>query len=66
MDFPLLVLKDKFAIDLTQDHIKRSLEKQLADQFRNWRCDMHKLFKKFETVEEAKRHTHESVSNQED
>ena len=27
---------------------------------------MHKHFKKFKTVEEAKRHHHESVSNQED
>ena len=66
MDFPLLVLKDKFALDLTQDHVKRSLEKQLVDRFRNWRCDMHKHFKKFETVEESKHHTHEFVSNQED
>ena len=28
--------------------------------------DMHKHFKKFETIEESKRHTHESVSNKED
>ena len=66
MDFPLLVLKDKFALKLTQDHVKRSLEKQLADRFRNWRCDMHKHLKKLETVEEDKRHTYESVSNHED
>ena len=66
MYFPLLVLKEKFVLDLTQDHVKRSLEKQLADRFRNWRCDLHKHFKKFKTVEEAKRHRHESVSNPED
>ena len=66
MYFPLLVLKEKFALDLTQDHVKRRLEKKLADHFRNWRCDFHKHFKKFKTVEKAKRHRHESLSNLED
>ena len=66
MDFPLLVLKDKFALDLTQDHVKRSLEKQLVDRFRNQSYDMHKHFKKFEIVEEAKHHTHESMLNSKD
>ncbi|WKA03275.1 hypothetical protein VitviT2T_021395 [Vitis vinifera] len=59
-------IKEKFALDLTQEHVKKSLEKQLSDRFRNWRCDLHKHFKKFPTVVEAKRNPHESVSNQED
>lgn len=59
-------MKEKFALDLTQEHVKKSLEKQLSDRFRNWRCDLHKHFKKFPTVVEAKRNPHESVSNQED
>ncbi|KAL6335763.1 hypothetical protein AAG906_039526 [Vitis piasezkii] len=58
--------REKFALDLTQEHVKKSLEKQLSDRFRNWRCDLHKHFKKFPTVVEAKRNPHESVSNQED
>ena len=66
MYFPLLVLKEKFALDLTQNHVKRSLEKQLVDRFRSWRCDLHKHFKKFKIIEEAKRHPHESMSDQED
>ncbi|RVW51303.1 hypothetical protein CK203_075479 [Vitis vinifera] len=64
--FPCLTMKEKFALDLTQEHVKKSLEKQLSDRFRNWRCDLHKHFKKFPTVVEAKRNPHESVSNQED
>ena len=50
MYFPLLVLMEKFSIDLTQNHVKRSLEKQLVDRFRNWRCDLDKHFKKFKTI----------------
>ena len=46
--------------------MRKSLEKQLSDQFRNWRSDLHKHFKKFQTVEEAKRNPHENVSNKED
>ncbi|RVW69544.1 hypothetical protein CK203_062823 [Vitis vinifera] len=64
--FPCLTMNEKFALDLTQEHVKKSLEKQLSDSFRNWRCDLHKHFKKFPTVVEAKRNPHESVSNQED
>ncbi|RVX06408.1 hypothetical protein CK203_023696 [Vitis vinifera] len=64
--FPCLTMKEKFALDLTQEHVKKSLEKQLSDRFRNWRCDLHKHFKKFPTVVEAKRNPHKSVSNQED
>ena len=46
--------------------MRKSLEKQLSDRFRNWRSDLHKHFKKFQTVEEAKRNPHETVSNKED
>ena len=46
--------------------MRKSLEKQFFDRFRNWRIDLHKHFKKFQTVEEAKRNRHETVSNKED
>ncbi|RVW78388.1 hypothetical protein CK203_047738 [Vitis vinifera] len=64
--FPCLTMKEKFALDLTQEHVKKSFRKQLSNRFRNWKCDLHKHFKKFPTVVEAKRNPHESVSNKED
>ena len=66
MSFPFLDLKEKFVVDLTQDHVKKSLEKQLVDRFRNWRCELHKHFKKFSIVANAKHNPHEFVPNQKD